>query len=49
MSDGTGKGSEFVVRLPAARTIDSAVTSLVGNSRPAAQARAGLKKAETRP
>jgi signal transduction histidine kinase len=47
-SDGAGQGSEFVVRLPAARAPERPVESRTGGGRVIAAARLGLKKAETR-
>jgi signal transduction histidine kinase len=49
MSDGTGRGSEFVVRLPAAPAIERSEESTGGNRRPVTLSRTGLKKAENRP
>ena len=47
-SDGAGQGSEFVVRLPAARAIERPVESRAGGGRVIAAARMGLKRAVTR-
>ena len=44
-SDGAGRGSEFVVRLPAARAPERPVASRTGGGRVIAAARLGLKKA----
>jgi signal transduction histidine kinase len=49
MSDGAGRGSEFVVRLPAAPATERSVESIDGNRRPVTPSRTGLKKAENRP
>ncbi len=46
-SDGAGQGSEFVVRLPAARAIERPVESRAGGGRVIAAARMGLKRAVT--
>lgn len=47
-SDGAGQGSEFVVRLPAARAMERPVESRAGGGRVIAAARMGLKRAVTR-
>ena len=47
-SDGAGRGSEFVVRLPAVRAPERPVASRTGGGRVIAAARLGLKKAATR-
>jgi K+-sensing histidine kinase KdpD len=44
-SDGAGRGSEFVVRLPAVRAPEQPVASRTGGGRVIAAARLGLKKA----
>jgi signal transduction histidine kinase len=49
MSDGAGRGCEFVVRLPAAPATERSVESIDGNRRPVTPSRTGLKKAENRP
>jgi signal transduction histidine kinase len=49
MSDGAGRGSEYVVRLPAARSIERSAESPGRSSRPVTPSRTGLKKAENRP
>jgi signal transduction histidine kinase len=47
-SDGAGQGSEFVVRLPAARAPERPVESRTDGGRVIAAARLGLKRTETR-
>jgi signal transduction histidine kinase len=49
LSDGAGRGSEYVVRLPAARATERSAESLGRSSRPATPSRTGLKKVENQP